>query len=74
MISIPQHELSLVLYPLFVHMYLEMIYNNHESEAAKFMERFASEQEDYYQDDLKKVSFITKKEHMKGSDLMENFK
>ena len=69
-----QHELSLVLYPLFVHMYLEMIYNNHESEAAKFIERFSSDQEDYYQEDLKKVSFITKKEHMKGSDLMENFK
>lgn len=55
-------------------MYLEMIYNNHETEAAKFMERFSPDQEDYYQDDLKKVSFITKKEHMKGSDLMENFK
>jgi transcription initiation factor TFIID subunit 5 len=38
------------------------------------MERFSTDQEDYYQEDLKKVSFITKKEHMKGSDLMENFK
>ena len=63
-----------MLYPLFVHMYLEMIYNNHESEAAKFIERFSSDQEDYYQEDLKKVSFITKKEPMRGSDLMENFK
>lgn len=63
-----------MLYPLFVHMYLEMIYNNHENEASKFMERFSIDQEDYYQEDLKKVSFITKKEHMKGSDLMENFK
>lgn len=73
-INFLQHELSLVLYPLFVHMYLEMIYNNHEGEASKFIERFAIDQEDYYQEDLKKVSFITKKEHMKGSDLMENFK
>ncbi|XP_046457923.1 transcription initiation factor TFIID subunit 5-like [Daphnia pulex] len=73
-LDVYKHELSLVLYPLFVHMYLEMIYNQHESEAAKFMERFSTDQEDYYQDDLKKVSFITKKEHMKGSDLMENFK
>jgi len=69
-----QHELSLVLYPLFVHMYLEMVYNEHESMAAKFMERFGPDQEDYFQEDLKKVSFITRKEHMKGSDLMENFK
>lgn len=74
LIYLLQHELSLVLYPLFVHMYLEMIYNNHENEASKFMERFSIDQEDYYQEDLKKVSFITKKEHMKGSDLMENFK
>ena len=63
-----------MLYPLFVHMYLEMVYNNHESNASKFMQRFAPDQEEYYRDDLKKVSFIIKKEHMKGSDLMENFK
>ena len=55
-------------------MYLEMVYNNHESNASKFMQRFAPDQEEYYRDDLKKVSFIIKKEHMKGSDLMENFK
>lgn len=55
-------------------MYLEMVYNEHESMAAKFMERFGPDQEDYFQDDLKKLSFITRKEHMKGSDLMENFK
>jgi len=73
-LDVYKHELSLVLYPLFVHMYLEMVYNDHESKASKFMERFTPDQEDYYKDDLKKVSFITKKEHMKGSDLMENFK
>lgn len=63
-----------MLYPLFVHMYLEMVYNNHEIKASKFMERFAPDQEDYYKEDIKHLSFITKKEHMKGSDLMENFK
>jgi len=73
-LDVYKHELSLVLYPLFVHMYLEMVYNNHESNASKFMQRFAPDQEEYYRDDLKKVSFIIKKEHMKGSDLMENFK
>ena len=55
-------------------MYLEMVYNEHESKAAKFIERFSANQEAYYQEDLKKLSLITKKEHMKGSDLMENFK
>lgn len=32
-------ELSQVFYPLFVHMYLELVYNNHESEAKAFFEK-----------------------------------
>lgn len=32
-------ELSQVFYPLFVHMYLELVYNNHENEAKVFFER-----------------------------------
>lgn len=33
-------ELSQVFYPLFVHMYLELVYNNHESEAKAFFEKW----------------------------------
>lgn len=32
-------ELSQVFYPLFVHMYLELVYNNHENEAKAFFEK-----------------------------------
>lgn len=32
-------ELSQLFYPLFVHMYLELVYNQHESEAKSFFER-----------------------------------
>ncbi len=32
-------ELSQVFYPLFVHMYLELVYNNHENEAKLFYEK-----------------------------------
>lgn len=32
-------ELSQVFYPLFVHMYLELVYNNHENEAKVFFEK-----------------------------------
>lgn len=32
-------ELSQVFYPLFVHMYLELVYNNHENEAKAFYEK-----------------------------------
>lgn len=32
-------ELSQVFYPLFVHMYLELVYNNHENESKAFFEK-----------------------------------
>ena len=28
-----KHELALILYPVFVHMYLELVYNEHEGAA-----------------------------------------
>ena len=34
-----KHELALILYPVFVHMYLELVYNQHEAEAIDFMYR-----------------------------------
>ncbi len=68
-----RHELALILYPVFVHMYLELVYNQHEDEAKRFVEKFGSIQECYYQEDIKKLSFVTKREHMKGNELMDNF-
>ena len=42
--------------------------------AKEFFGKFSVNQEDYYQEDLKKLSTVTKQEHMKGNQLMENFK
>lgn len=42
--------------------------------AIGFFEKFSKDQEEYYKDDLKKLSTVTKKEHMQGNLLMENFK
>jgi len=69
-----KHELALILYPTFVHMYLELVYNQHESEAALFMEKYAPRQENYYQEDIKKLSYVKKREHMAGNELIDNFK
>lgn len=33
-------ELSQVFYPLFVHMYLELVYNTHENEAKAFFKKW----------------------------------
>ena len=72
-LDIYRHELALILYPVFVHMYLELVYNQHEDEAKRFVQKFGSIQESYYQEDIKKLSFVTKREHMKGNELMDNF-
>ena len=42
--------------------------------AKEFFQKFSVNQEDYYQDDLTKLATVTKQEHMKGNQLMENFK
>jgi len=68
-----RHELALILYPVFVHMYLELVYNEHEDQARHFIQSYGPRQESYYQDDIKKLSFVIKKDHMKGNELMDNF-
>lgn len=97
-------ELSQVFYPLFVHMYLELVYNNHENEAKAFFQkwawyfilvflcllefvffrdlphallsfpRFSGDQECYYEDDLRVLSSLTKKEHMRGNETLLDFR
>ena len=42
--------------------------------AQVFFRKYAPDQEEYYQEDLNKLSTVTKQEHMKGNQLMENFK
>lgn len=64
----------MVLYPVFVHMYLELVYNGHETQAVKFMETFSGDQEVYYQNDLRRLGQVTKKDQMRGNELTETFK
>ncbi|KAJ8867764.1 hypothetical protein PR048_031567 [Dryococelus australis] len=73
-LDIYKHELGMILYPVFVHMYLQLVYNRHEEQAIKFMERFGHDQDDYYQEDVVRLSHITKKNHMKGNELSETFR
>ncbi|KAM4702591.1 transcription initiation factor TFIID subunit 5 [Rhinophrynus dorsalis] len=67
-------ELSQLFYPLFVHMYLELVYNNHEPEAKSFFEKFHGDQECYYEDDLRILASLSKKEHMKGNETILDFR
>ncbi|XP_063289633.1 transcription initiation factor TFIID subunit 5 [Pelobates fuscus] len=67
-------ELSQLFYPLFVHMYLELVYNENEKEAKSFFARFHGDQECYYEDDLRILASLSKKEHMKGNETMLDFR
>ncbi|XP_003737306.1 transcription initiation factor TFIID subunit 5 [Galendromus occidentalis] len=69
-----RHELSVILYPCFVHMYLELVYNNHSRQAESFMERFGPVQEEYFQDDIRQLSAVRRREQMAESLLMQNFR
>ncbi|KAB7498254.1 Transcription initiation factor TFIID subunit 5 [Armadillidium nasatum] len=69
-----KHEVSQVLYPVFVHMYLELVYNGHENMAIAFLERFSPQQEDYYQEDILSLSLVTTRDHMSGYQIMDNFR
>lgn len=69
-----QYELSTLLYPVFVHMYLSLILYDHNEHASNFLEKFSSEQEDYYQDDLKRLSIVKNKDQIKGNELAEIYR
>lgn len=64
----------MILYPVLVHMYLELVYNGHTEKAIALMKRFGPEQDTYYQDDLRKLAMVTKRDHMNGNELTDTFK
>ena len=55
-------------------MYLELVYNDHEEIAKSFLQKFGCQQEDYYQDDILKLSLVTSRDHMSGYQIMDNFR
>ncbi|KAJ8916111.1 hypothetical protein NQ315_004478 [Exocentrus adspersus] len=73
-LDIYKHELGTILYPVFVHMYLELVYNGHTEKAVALMKKFGPEQDSYYQDDLKKLALVMKPDHMNGNELADTFK
>ncbi|XP_045472078.1 transcription initiation factor TFIID subunit 5 [Harmonia axyridis] len=73
-LDIYKHELGTILYPILVHMYLELVYNGHTEKAITLMKAFGPEQDSYYQDDLRKLALVTNREHMNGNELTDTFK
>lgn len=73
-LDIYKHELGCVLYPVFVHMYLDLVCNGHEAEAVEFIKKFGPSQESYYQADIRNLEVITKKEELNDNTLVSNYK
>ena len=59
-----QYEVGQILWPVFVHMYLELIYNEHEMQASAFFIKFSKMQETFHESDLVVLGSIMKKEHL----------
>lgn len=70
-----RHELSRLLYPVFVHMYLELVCSGHEQQAISFMNKFGKQQEFCYSSDINKLSLVTRPEHFnRYNEVVENFR
>lgn len=63
-----KYEVGQVLWPVFVHMYLELIYNEHESQGQSFFTRFSKMQETFYDDDLISLGTLKKKSQLVNSE------
>mmetsp|Transcript_5675 Transcript_5675/g.6154 ORF Transcript_5675/g.6154 Transcript_5675/m.6154 type:complete len:662 (+) Transcript_5675:56-2041(+) len=57
-------ELMSILYPVFVHCYLELVYKHHHDAARKFMEEFSAEHAEMHDKELKELAVITTRELM----------
>ncbi|CAF0785269.1 unnamed protein product [Didymodactylos carnosus] len=75
-----RHEFFQLLYPLFVHMYLELIENHKLSEAQQFFKLYTSKPElkqrafVTHQDDLYKINSLLSKEQIEQSDFVKSFR
>ncbi|XP_035827359.1 transcription initiation factor TFIID subunit 5 isoform X2 [Aplysia californica] len=67
-------ELSTILYPVFVHMYLELVYNGHEWNAWEFYSKFWQDQEEHRHPDLAILSSVRKRDHMDKNPMLSSFR
>lgn len=71
-LDIYKHELGMILYPVLVHMYLELVYNGHSEKAVALMQKFGAEQDPYYQDDLRRLAQVTANQIQRAITYMQD--
>lgn len=67
-------ELSKILYPIFIHCYFELIYNNMPVQAKEFFEKFKFDHEILHGSELSTLSGISLPEHLDENELAKDFR
>ncbi|KAH9284243.1 Transcription initiation factor TFIID subunit 5 [Echinococcus granulosus] len=67
-------ELSGLLYPIFVQLYMRLVSGNYSSEAADLMAKYRRFQEDFYQEDIQALASITEPNHLFTNPIVETFR
>ncbi|KAK2719507.1 transcription initiation factor TFIID subunit 5-like [Artemia franciscana] len=67
-------EMSLVRFPVFVHMYLQLVESSNEDIAKQFMDKFSVEQEDWFQDDIIRLKNVVRNEQLYGNEFVDSMK
>jgi transcription initiation factor TFIID subunit 5 len=67
-------ELSSLLYPLFIHSYLDLLYRQEISEARSFFERFYEDHTTYFSEDLQKFKALTLSSNPMDHELVKTFR
>ncbi|KAF2353500.1 TFIID subunit TAF5 NTD2 domain [Trinorchestia longiramus] len=65
-----KYEVGTVLYPVLVHMYLELIYNGHRTEALELLTTCSGSMEAHHAEDLRSISLVTTRAQMSGQPLL----
>uniref|UniRef100_A0A8C4N9E0 Transcription initiation factor TFIID subunit 5 n=1 Tax=Eptatretus burgeri TaxID=7764 RepID=A0A8C4N9E0_EPTBU len=67
-------ELQLLLFPVFCHMYLELVYNENTQATRPFFDRFHGYQESYYADDLRLLGSLTRRDQLEQNEVLQSFR
>lgn len=72
-LDIYKHELSMILFPIFAHIYLLLVQDGNDHNRKKFMEKFGKSLDHFYAEDIKDLAQITNSHDIATSDLCQAF-
>jgi len=67
-------EILALLYPLFVHCYLDLISRNHFDAAKDFMDRNAKDHDELHSDEIKELANVTTSDHLTSNQIAHTWR